>query len=108
MRAINGDTLLFLVENTRGDTSQNGLWKINADGTGLFRLTTEKAEERSSFDNYPFYYQPSPWSNVSRDGRMYALQVDDADTGILLFGSLGGGSSHILAASGELVGWTQM
>ncbi len=60
--------LLLLVENYDGDSSQNGLWKINTDGTGLSRLTTdtEQAQALCQFTQYA-------WSNVSRDGSLFAL-----------------------------------
>lgn len=115
VRAIDEHTLLFLVQNTSGETSQNGLWKINSDGTGLIRLTTEKVGESSSFNHNPPYYQPYPWSNVSRDGTMYALDFYNAQThvGSLLVGSLRGGSPTSIAAGESthqpwLVGWTTL
>ncbi len=69
LRAVTPTTLLLLVENSNGDTSQNGLWEMNSDGTGLTRLTsdTHNAQSLCQFSQYA-------WSNVSRDGSMYALQ----------------------------------
>ena len=38
LRAVTPTTLLLLVENGSGDTSQNGLWEMNTDGTGLHAI----------------------------------------------------------------------
>jgi hypothetical protein len=105
VRAIDEHTLLFLAQNTSGDTSQNGLWKIHVDGTGLTRLTQAKPGDVNVFSEHSWY----PWSNVSRDGTMYALNVYHAQTegGSLLVGSLRGGSPTSIAA-GTLVGWTTL
>jgi hypothetical protein len=112
--------LLLLMENQNFgasvsvDTSQNGLWKMNTDGSGLTRLTTERAGDESNFNQFTQY----PWSNVSVDGSLYALQVTDIQSKNpitnLVFGSLDGGSTttfafaNVNAGTVEVAGWTLM
>lgn len=112
--------LLLIMENQNFgtsvsvDTSQNGLWQINTDGSGLTRLTSESAVDESTFNRFSQY----PWSNVSLDGKMYALQVTqihgtDPITN-LVFGSLDGGPAtsfafaHVGTEMVEVAGWTTM
>jgi eukaryotic-like serine/threonine-protein kinase len=115
-------SLLFVIENqsyqnTTVDTSQNGLWKINTDGSGLTRLTTENAGDRTSLNAFTQY----PWSNFSRDGSMYAartavFQGNSPPLFSLIFGSIGAGTPTTFAtlpqpgegALLEVVGWTAM
>ncbi len=112
--------LLLLMENQNFgasvsvDTSQNGLWKMNTDGSGLTRLTTESAGDESNFNQFTQY----PWSNVSVDGSLYALQVTDIQSKNpitnLVFGSLDGGHTttfafaNVNAGTVEVAGWTMM
>jgi hypothetical protein len=114
------NTLLLTIEdqnfgaNITIDTSKNGLWKINTDGSGLMRLTAEGAGKQSNFNRFTHY----PWSNVSIDGSMYALQVTDIQSQdpitTLLFGSLNGGATtnfafaHANSEMVEVAGWTRM
>jgi len=107
-------TLLFTASNTgqgvSGDTSQDGLWKVKTDGTGLTRLTTNGNGEVGILNQFSQYF----WSNLSRDGSMYALQVTNysSNTYTLLFGSLKGGSpTNFASISGtqlEIAGWTTL
>ncbi|GAC1390809.1 MAG: hypothetical protein NVS4B11_09840 [Ktedonobacteraceae bacterium] len=110
VRAISQTTLLLMVENTTGDTSQNGLWKINIDGTGLMRLSTDTANAQSLcvFSQYA-------WSNVSFDHNFYALQSYQQDTHTygMFYGSLNGGTPDQFAGISDgtqlfLAGWTKM
>ena len=115
VRVVSRTTLLLVIGNfaaqlplgppTPTDTTQNGLWKINTDGTGLIRLTTSNSQLNQ--------YTQCSWSNVSRDGKMYALAVPGKGTDSLAFGSLNGGPPTILAQSSagtasSIVGWTTM
>jgi eukaryotic-like serine/threonine-protein kinase len=92
IRAISSSTLLLQVENfsqnQQVDRSQNGLWKLNTDGTGLTRLTTEFPGNTTSL--CPF--TQNPWSNVSRDGTLYAFETNTTSaypyTYTLFYGSL--------------------
>lgn len=115
-------TLLFLIENQSDqnstvDTSQNGLWRVNTDGSGLARLTTEKAGDRTSLNAFTQY----PWSNFSHDGSMYSarttvFQGNSLPLYSLIFGSLGAGTPTTFAtlsnpgegAMLEVVGWTAL
>ncbi len=115
-------SLLFLIEDqadehTSVDTSQNGLWKINTDGSGLTRLTTEQRWDRTSLNRFTQY----PWSNFSRDGKLYAARLARFQGNVppaysLVTGSVNGGSQTTFAtiphpgegAVLEVVGWTSM
>jgi hypothetical protein len=115
-------TLLFLIEsqgnqNTTVDSSQNGLWEINTDGSGLARLTTEKAGDSTRLNAFSQY----PWSNFSHDGSMYSARTtvfqDNAPPlYTLVFGSLSVGTPRTFAtlpnpgegAMLEVVGWTAL
>lgn len=112
IRAINPTTLLVLVQNNSSvrhvDTSKNGLWELHTNGTGFTRLTSDPnaLQAFSPFTQFP-------WSNVSRDGQRFALQVNDASHNItsILAGSFRGGTPITAAtAKGasnvELVGFS--
>lgn len=119
VRAVTQKSLLFLVANSgfpnqnSGDLSHNGLWTIHTDGTGLTRLTTDSASLSTRLNIDSQY----PWSNVSRDGSLYAVEQQTIQksgypgTATLLFGSLSGGTpTNFASASGgtglSIVGWT--
>jgi hypothetical protein len=107
LRAVTKTTLLFTVGNTTGDTSQNGLWKVGTDGSHAAHLTP--SGEFNQFTQFP-------WSNVSRDGTRYVLQIitstSTSTTYTLEFGSLSGGSPVVFASiTGTQLataGWTTM
>lgn len=115
MRSITNNTLFYRVGNTSGDSSKNGLWKINTDGTGNTFLTSISAGGPNSSLGLNQFTQ-YPWSNFSRDNSMYALERVTAQNGnvtdTLLFGSLNGGSPTTFASIAgtvlALVGWTTM
>jgi hypothetical protein len=114
IRPISSTALLLLVKNQNGDTSKNGLWKVNIDGTHLTRLfaTTQNSTTEQLGD------PGSIWSTVSHDGSMYSLQQDDATNQpvktTLLFGSLNGGAPTAFASLTEdqgtlnMIGWATM
>lgn len=115
VRSISSNTLLLLVhnfsENHPFNASQNGLWRVATSGSGLTRLTTEASGTTTSL--CPF--SQNPWSNVSRDGSMYAFQTMTngyPTTYALAFGQLNGGAPQTLASiTGthlDLIGWTTM
>jgi hypothetical protein len=98
-------------QNHQVDSSQNGLWIVHSDGTGLTRLTTEA----SGASTILCQFSQQPWSNVSRDGSMYAFETSTAGnptTYTLSYGSLNGGKpqSFVSSAADKLavVGWTTM
>lgn len=126
LRVASPTTILFEIHNTGVgsiDTSHNGLWKVNTDGTGLARLTSEAADEDTGF---PF--TRTPWSVVSRDGGSYAVQMytyalstpgtrTPLTSSSLLIGSMSGGQPAAFATltrnSGtidtlDMAGWTTM
>jgi hypothetical protein len=118
IRSISKTTLLLLINNnatgTNVNTSQNGLWKVNADGSGLTRLTSSGAGV-SGGPTLLCPYTQYPWSNVSRDGSKFASQQNSVNgqTESLLFGSINGGSSTTFASISDgtqlsIVGWTTM
>jgi len=112
VRAVTRNTLLYVVNDVAFDsgvsvdTSHNGLWKVNTDGSGATQLTNAgNLNSESQF----------PWSNISRDASLYSLQTSDGHTVTLQFGSLSGGATTTFAstASGStanlaIVGWTTM
>ncbi len=109
IRSVTMTTVLLLIENYSGDSNQNGLWKINSDGTGLMRLTTDTQNLQSlcPFTQYA-------WSNISRDESMYALQEHDQknNTYNMYYGSLSGGQptefANISGTELLLAGWTSL
>jgi hypothetical protein len=125
IQPISQNKLLFYAynySNQQGqnvDTSQNGLWTINTDGSGLTHLTTVTVEEAGYF----FFSVPQPnWLVISRDRSMYASSTFSSNSTIqsLFFGSLNGGtaksflSRQFTYSSGSLdgninvIGWTTM
>jgi eukaryotic-like serine/threonine-protein kinase len=117
VRAVLPKTLLFTVGNLLflggGNTAHNGLWKINTDGTGVTRLTTDKTGQSSFFNSSSQF----PWSNVSRNGNLYGLEVIGTKGGLtftLEVGPISGGSPRAFASvSGfqitlTIAGWTTM
>lgn len=118
VRAVTPSTLLVEIRNQgfgqqQVDQSHNGLWKMNADGSGLTELYADQAHQTSGLNDTSQY----PWSNVSRDGSLYALSVTGTQgstpTTTLVFGSLSGGSTTSFASTSggsdlSIVGWTTM
>ncbi len=107
LRAVTSNTLLFTVGNMSGNTSQNGVWKVGVDGSNPAHLTS--SGEFNQFTQFP-------WSNVSRDGSRYVLQIvsssSSGTTYTLEYGSLNGGSPIVFASITNTqlatVGWTTM
>jgi len=114
VRAVLPTTLLFTVANFSlgggGNMIDNGLWKMNTNGTGIARLITNQAGQFSGLNNFSQF----PWSNVSRNGSMYAVQIAGNPIQALQLGSLGGGAPTTFASfngsgtSLNTVGWTTM
>ena len=118
VRFLPDGSLMFVINNADYSFSgempadfhkYDGLWKVNADGSGLTRLTTNT--QGSSI------YLPlrgyAPWTNISRDGSLYAIAVTSIQntTQSLLFGSFHGGEPKtFLTVKGdantlEIIGW---
>jgi hypothetical protein len=83
--AISASSLLIYIENTAGDLSQDGLWKINTDGSGLTRLTTTSAQA-CQYNTYAY-----PLTQITSDGHSYALLSMNKGMQKLVTGSLAGG-----------------
>lgn len=126
---LNQSALLVLVESydnadavAKVDTSQNGLWRINTDGSGWTRLTVEYVNQQTTLNTATQY----PWANISRDGTTYAAQTttmvsESADTYTTLYlGAVQGGTTksiyrgpltgptNALQSTLSVVGWTTM
>src|SRR5216683_1420307 len=107
IRAVTRNTLLFTVGNTKGDTSQNGLWRVGTDGSNPLHLAPS-----GQFNQFTQF----PWSNVSRDSTKYVLQIISSSppntTYTLEYGSFSGGSPVVFASITNVqlatVGWTTM
>jgi len=86
LHPMSSQALLLYIENTSGNLSQNGLWKLNTDGSGLTRLTTMVVQQCTDL-GYPVLYPQI----ISR-GQYYALRRVDATSSneSLLVGSLNG------------------
>jgi hypothetical protein len=110
---------LFLIQNVNADSSHNGLWKVNTDGTGLTRLISEStlisdaANEEIGFTTGIPWAMAHSWPDVSRDGAYYSLQVFNHANGPnkLLIGAMNGGAP-VTIASGPMqmlvAGWATM
>ena len=110
IRAVTPTQLLIMVENKAGDTSQNGLWTINTDGSNPTRLSTDTTGSQSLC-----LYSQYAWSNVSRDSTMYALESYQSSTNTyaLYYGALSGSQPTPFASISDgtqlfLAGWTTM
>jgi eukaryotic-like serine/threonine-protein kinase len=115
VRVIDPNNTLLATANNMGpgvndDTSNDGMYRLKTDGSAPLRLTPNNAGETSNLNSFSQYF----WSNVSRDGKLYALEMSNFSTGryTLMFGSLNGGKPTTFAdISGtvlEIAGWTNM
>lgn len=91
LHPISPQTLLMYIENTSGDLSQNGLWKINTDGSGLTRLTTTVGRQCDDL-GYPALYP-----QIVSSGQYYALRTFDSasQNESLLVGSINGNAPTV-------------
>ncbi|HXX78469.1 MAG TPA: hypothetical protein VEI53_08270, partial [Ktedonobacteraceae bacterium] len=87
MKVASRNTLVFLINNTNADTSHNGVWKINTDGTGLTKLISNsailsgRANKEIGFVTTFNWGMDAYWANASRDGTHYSLEVFDRSGG---------------------------
>lgn len=89
VRAITSSVLLLKVGNQDQYSDQNGIWKINTDGTGLLRLTPKET------DVVTF--------TASKDGTMYMFETGDRQAvgnETLFIGSTSGGQPISIAQDG--------
>ena len=108
------NTLLATANNmgqgVSGDTSNDGLYILKTDGSNPFRLASNNSGETSNLNLFSQYF----WSNVSRDSKLYALEMSSFSTSryTLMFGSLNGGKpttfADITGTVMEIAGWTKM
>ena len=109
--AISNTTLLLDVLNGGTDSSQDGIWELNMDGTGLRRLTTSGVLTSSTFSQPVAGACQDPWTNVSHDGQFYS--VLNWRGSLLAYGPLSGTESQVtplaLAAGGYgVLGWATL
>lgn len=112
---INDHQLLINIANFQQhpgppDTSHNGTWIMNDDGSLGQRLTTANQQSTDPITNCI-----SATSHGSRAGDMYALAIraQPATSGQLVFGKTSGGTPTPFATYGDglfadVVGWTTM
>jgi len=108
-RVYSNQAMLFgITDLIYGNSPQNGLWKINLDGTGLRQVAQLASVVLSS--------TRTAWASVSRDGTYYTvLNVGVQGVGVqfdLYYASLSGGApthiAEITSDRGSLssAGWT--
>jgi hypothetical protein len=95
------DTLLLTINtlHTMGGLASpakagpDGLWKMNLDGSGLTNLAKSDSFSECELNQFTQY----PWSNISLDNRLYALEIQQvlgkSGTTTLQVGSLTGDRS---------------
>ncbi len=93
----------FLQPRTLLLLATTGLWTINTDGSGLRRVfATNSPLYQRNFQSFAPYSQSS-WSNVSRDGALFALQAIqacvDTHTSSLAYGAFSDGVLHTFASA---------
>ncbi len=119
LRVATGTSLLLIIHNANTETSHNGIWKVNTDGSGLTMLSSETAiikdaaNEEMSFAGFFGWNMDQPWTNTSRDGTYYSIQVQNHEGNgsvRLLIGSMNGGAPVTVASgvNASPVGWTTM
>ena len=118
LRTIKPDTLLLLVVVSHATMSSIQIWTMSLPG-GSMRVLTQLTSSLPGASNQSYALNETsqfPWSNVSRDGRTYALQEVDASaqTQSIVMASLKGGKPTTIAttnpgsSSVSLAGWTTM
>ena len=109
VRFISNETLFFTVNNTSGDISNNGLWKVHLDGTNAQKLLGVGAGEMALSSIAPQYN----WSSVSHDGTHYAVVVQGPSAQTLKVGGLTDSTGTTVGTSTGLstivvAGWSQL
>ena len=119
LRVTTGTSLLLIMHNANTETSHNGIWKVNTDGSGMTMLSSETAiikdaaNEEMNFAGLFGWNMDQPWANTSRDNAYYSIQVQNHEGNgsvRLLIGSMNGGAP-VTIASGPVeapIGWTTM
>lgn len=104
--AISNNAIMGTVDNP----AHNGLYLVSTDGsTAPLLLSTTPANENYALSPFSQYF----WSNISRDGNLYALQSSKASGSgseyILSYGSLSGGAPTAFTDFSQylaVAGWT--
>lgn len=91
---VNAQTILFYIDNSAGDLSQNGLWKINTNGSGLTRLNTVAGER--CFVPYAAY-SPEIVSNSQSYAQSVTTFTSTGPQQAIQVGSLAGGAPTTIA-----------
>jgi len=121
LRVISSTTLLVSITAFANDAnfSQNGLYTMRIDGTGLTKIVGNDFIGDTPTQNINLNQSsPYTWSVTSRNSRLYSLLLIGCGmhcTFTLLFGSLTGGTLTTLASGSSsgafsltFVGWTTM
>ena len=111
-KSISSTSIVFLIDDGSSmaknpvDTSQNGLWKLNTDGSGLTRLATGQ-------DGHPDFIV-----SFAAGASVYAIEDERGGVGVnntdtIRFSSTNGSTLQMVAsASGGTtlshVGWTRV
>jgi eukaryotic-like serine/threonine-protein kinase len=99
IQPVDARTLLIYIENTIGDLSQNGLWKIKSDGTGLTRLTSAN-DPRCRDTGY------REWApKIAQNDQSYALLQTDFnhdENQSIVAGNLSGGTPTPIATGANV------
>ena len=114
LRVISSDTLLLTVMNSdaKGNIINHQVWTMKTDGSGQKTLVSFPSSSTQQ-DTYSLnQFTQFTWSNVSRDGSMYALKINNGALNLqrLVVASLNGGAPMEIANTTrggvDLVGWT--
>jgi hypothetical protein len=97
IEAISNTTLLLDVMNMGGDSSQDGIWTLNMDGTHPQRLSATGHLQFAYFNAGAYQ---DPWTVISRDGRFYLT-----GQGYSLLNSPGSQTIPIPIDSNGVIGW---
>lgn len=118
MRVISPSRLFMLVQYTpdQFNTLYNQVWTLKPDGTSRVVLFSQRTTTSGPEDWTLNPYTQFPWSNVSRDGKLYSFQtssfIGNTNTQTLRFGSFNGGAPKVFASTSQgsvaIVGWTTM
>lgn len=91
-----------------GDPEHDGLYLVKTNGSQPQRLAASRNGSLALLNAFSQYF----WSNVSRDGRFYALETWNPATSVytLAYGSLNGGAPIVFASITNtammIAGWT--
>ena len=119
MRVVSPSRLFMLVQYTPDqlNTIFNQVWTLKPDGSGRVVLVNQNAKVGDGLEDWSLSpYTQFPWSNVSRDSKLYSFEaqafIGNTKHQTLLIGSFNGGAPKEFAftdrGSVAIVGWTTM